>query len=1439
MKITNLARSVTVRSRESERGNDEVFDNPFEGSDDPRLNPASGKFDFRAWIKSILSVTTRDPESFPHRTAGVSFKNLSVYGYGKPTDFQKTVLNSLLDAPRVAFDSFRGQTGKRIDILRNFEGVLRAGEMLVVLGRPGAGCTTFLKSIAGETHGFYIQDEEAINYQGIPFKMMHKNFRGEVIYNAEVDVHFPNLTVGQTLSFAAAARTPRTRLPGVSREQWADHLRDVVMAVFGLSHTINTKVGNDFIRGVSGGERKRVSIAEVALSGSPLQCWDNSTRGLDSATALEFVKTLRLSTQFTGSAAAVSLYQASQDIYDVFDKVIVLYEGRQIYFGPCTAARQFFIEMGFECPARQTTADFLTSLTNPAERTPRPGFEGRVPRTPDEFAQRWQESAARQALLYNIEDFDNQFSGEEKEYERFLAHRKLQQARGMKETSPYTISTLMQIRLCLRRALQRLRNDLSLFFTQVVGNFIVALIISSIFFNLRDDTSSFFSRGSLLFFAILSNAFQSALEILQLYEQRPIVEKHKRMAFYRPSSEAIASWITDLPAKVITSISFNLVLYFMCNLRRTPGAFFVFLLFSFVCTLVMSMIFRTIGACTKSQPQAMAPAAIIIIALIVYTGFVIPTPKMLGWSRWINYIDPIAYAFESLMVNEFDGREFACSQFLPAGPGYSPPANAICSSIGAVAGSPVVQGTDYINLSFQYYRSHEWRNLGIMFGFMIFFGSTYLLAVETIAQAKSKGEVLVFRRGYTPKEFTQKKEDAEDIEAGKPMGRTEEDVDALKKSDQAVGVIKRQTAVFHWEDVTYDVKIKGADRRILDRVDGWVQPGTLTALMGASGAGKTTLLDTLASRVTMGVVGGQMLVDGHARDESFQRKTGYVQQQDLHLQTSTVREALLFSARLRQPADVSDAEKKAYVQEVISLLEMEKYADAVVGVPGEGLNVEQRKRLTIGVELVAKPDLLLFLDEPTSGLDSQTAWSICTLLRKLANHGQAILCTIHQPSSLLFQSFDRLLFLQRGGRTAYFGDIGENSRTLIDYFEAQGADPCPADANPAEWMLSVIGAAPGAVAKRDYADAWRESKEYARVKDHLAWLRANPKDVNPSGDVKAHREFAAPFYLQFWYVTHRVFQQIYRTPSYIYSKFALVIASGLFIGFTFFRVGRTLEDLQDQMFSIFMLFVLTNSLSSQAMPHFCTQRDLYEVRERPSKAYSWKAFMLANILVELPWNTMAAIFLFFCWYFPIGLFRNAEFTHATTERAGLMFLFVWQFLLFLSTYTHMIIAGVGDAITGGNISNLLFTLCLLFCGVLAAPSGPNAFPHFWIFMYRVSPFTYLVEGMLSVALASAPVTCSATELAIFDPPSGQTCEQYLQPYISATGGLLSNPNATSACSVCPETNTNQFLAGVFADYNNRWRDFGLLWVYIVFNACAALFFYWLARVPKGSRVKKE
>jgi ATP-binding cassette subfamily G (WHITE) protein 2 (PDR) len=447
----------------------------------------------------------------------------------------------------------------------------------------------------------------------------------------------------------------------------------------------------------------------------------------------------------------------------------------------------------------------------------------------------------------------------------------------------------------------------------------------------------------------------------------------------------------------------------------------------------------------------MAIAGVTTLAIVIYTGFVIPRPLMHPWFKWISWINPVAYAFEGLFVNELHGRTFECSNIVPTGPGYQHVGfQFVCAVAGAFPGNLTVSGDAYLQSQFQYSYSHIWRNLGFMFAFMIFFLFVYLFATEFNSTSSSTAEVLVFRRGHVPRQLAAAEEAAKnDEEAPVQTGAVNADVQE-KEQDEQVQALSPQTDVFTWKDVCYDIKIKGEPRRLLDNVSGWVKPGTLTALMGVSGAGKTTLLDVLAQRVSMGVVTGEMLVSGKPLDESFQRKTGYVQQQDLHLETSTVREALRFSAVLRQPKSVSRKEKFEFVEDVIKMLNMQDFAEAVVGVPGEGLNVEQRKLLTIGVELAAKPALLLFLDEPTSGLDSQSSWAIVAFLRKLADNGQAVLATIHQPSAILFQEFDRLLFLAKGGKTVYFGDIGKNSRTLLDYFESNGAEKCGENDNPAE-----------------------------------------------------------------------------------------------------------------------------------------------------------------------------------------------------------------------------------------------------------------------------------------------------------------------------------------------------------------------------------------------------
>ncbi|RSL90675.1 hypothetical protein CEP52_014514 [Fusarium oligoseptatum] len=1285
--IHELARRITTRQSE-------CHDGPLFTVDDGGVtDPSSPKFDARAWAKAFYQARVTAAKGTAPRTSGIAFKDLDVYGYGTATDYQKTVGNAIWSLSSLIRKA-AGDRGDRIDILRNLEGVVRSGEMLCVLGPPGSGCSTALKTIAGDTHGFHIGENATVNYQGVRPEQMATAYRGEAIYTAEVDTHFAHLTVGDTLYFAARSRCPKHIPGGISRREYAEYLRDVIMAIFGISHTKNTRVGDDFVRGVSGGERKRVTIAEAALGYAPLQCWDNSTRGLDSANAIEFCRTLRTQADIMGHTACVAIYQAPQAAYDVFDKVLVLYEGRQIFFGLANEAQPYFEELGFKCPEQQTTADFLTSMTSPSERLIRPGFHGKVPVTADDFAQCWKDSAARARLSIEIEDYLREYSFDGQHHKDFLTSRRIDQSKMTRAKSPFTLSYIEQFRLTLWRSWTMLRSDPSITATMLISNLFEGLMVSSIFYNLPENTTSFFRRTLLLFFIVLINGFGSILEIMTLYTKRKIVEKHARYAFYHPSAEALSAMVTDLPYKIVNALLLNLTLYFMSYMQ-----------------------------------------------------------DWLGWLRWVN---PVFYGLESVFINEFVGRRFFCSDIVPSGSGYDSVHSStnVCSVAGAVPGESTVDGEAYLRVAFGFLAKHKWRNFGVLIAFMILFLGLHLVATEYVASERSKGEVLVFTRAALKK----MKPGSKDIEGGGSSQPGQ-----ARGSSKTTAKVEKQTSILHWRNVCYDIKIKGEPRRILDHVDGWVKPGTLTALMGVSGAGKTTLLDVLASRVTMGVITGEMLVDGHQRDSSFQRKTGYVQQQDLHLSTSTVREALIFSALLRQPSRYSKEEKLAYVDEVIDLLDMTDYADAIVGIPGSGLNVEQRKRLTIGVELAARPQLLLFLDEPTSGLDSQTSWSICDLMEKLTRSGQAILCTIHQPSAMLFQRFDRLLLLAKGGKTVYFGKVGKNSSTLMDYFVRNGGLPLPEGANPAEHMLNVIGAAPGASTDIDWPAVWRSSPEYQGVQDELARLSgpdAKPPPTADAVDPSQYDEFAAPSTTQLFEVTKRIYHQFWRSPSYIYSKFILSAGTALFIGLSVLNSENSIRGLQNQMFGII----------DQMMPAFVEQRTLYEARERPAKTYSWQTFLFGNIIIEMAWNSIVAV--------------------------------------------------------------LSFIVCVL--------AGPKDLPGFWIFMYRVNPFTYVVEGFLGTTLANAPVTCASNEILSFRSPQGSTCAEYMADYINTAGGQLVNSSQDgSECSFCPVVDTNAFLTSISVNWANRWRDFGLLWVYIVFNLAATIVFYWSARVPKNRKIKKE
>ncbi|KAF9052029.1 pleiotropic drug resistance ABC transporter [Panaeolus papilionaceus] len=1364
------------------------------------------------------TVQRREDAQIKPRSIGVGFRNLTVVGLGASDTYLPTM--GTIFSPSAMMENVRKARHPHLrNILQGIEGVVRPGEMLLVLGSPGAGCTTLLKTLSNQRKEYYSVQGD-VHYDSLSPKELDQHFRGDVQYCPEDDVHFPTLSVDQTLHFAATMRTPRERA-GETRNDFARRSTDLLTTIFGLKHAKDTPIGDAAIRGVSGGEKKRVSIAEALAARSCIGAWDNSTRGLDASTALEFVKALRVSTDVFQTTTIVSLYQAGESLYQHFDKVCVLYEGRMAYFGPANQAKRYFLDMGYQPANRQTTPDFLVAVTDVNARIHRPGSTNQ-PQTAQEFADYFIKSNIGQLNHADMEEYLGSVVGRHDLKNAYIQSARHELAKRSRNSSPYLLSIPEQLSAVVRRKVQIIRGSMLATGLNLFSFVFQGLILGSVYFKMPQSTDGFFPRGGILFFVLFFAALSSLAEMPMLYAQRPIVARHQKAAFYHPFIEAAALTIVDIPITIVICTVFTIILYFMIGLQKTPVSICTFLLFEIVTTLTMKGWFRAVAAAFVSEASAQSFAGISILALAIYTSYFVPRPSMIACQIWVNtiplhrivpYLTIRLCRFEALMGNEFHTLEAACSNLVPRGPGYENITleNQVCATVGAVSGQPFVDGNRFIELSYSFKHSHIWMNLGIVIAFGIGFTIALLTFTEFNTKLSSDTSVTLFKRG-AKSHFAEERNDEEkgdDTLKRAPTSATKEKAPTPKMTD-----------VFSWQHISYTVPIPGhEDRKLLDDVSGYVAPGKLTALMGESGAGKTTLLNALAQRTDVGVVTGDRLVNGQPLPADFQAQTGYCQQMDTHMPFATVREALLFSAKLRQPASVPLSEKEAYVEKCLEMCGLEEYADASVG----SLSIEHRKRTTIGVELAAKPKLLLFLDEPTSGLDSRSAWAIITFLQTLASRGQAILCTY--PSAELFQAFDRLLLLRKGGQTVYFGDLGLNATKLLNYFERNGARKCQEIENPAEYMLDVIGAGATATSEQDWRKIWLASPEADQVRQEIQAI-INEGRSRPPVEATFHSEFASSWMYQARELVKRNSEAYWRDPTYIMAKLVLNVFGGLFIGFTFWK-GRKIG-----------FFV---PLSNQLQIPFIATRSVYEIRERPSRMYSWTALVTSQILVELPWNFLGSALLFFSWYWTVGF---------ESSRAGYTFLMMticWPF--YYTTFAQAVTAMAPNVEIAAILFSLLFSFVITFNGVVQ----PFSQLGWWKWMYRLSPFTYLIEGILGqgvyiqlfdskvflltrrLAMGRRQINCSPIELVRLNPPSGLTCGQYMDGFISKMGGYVTDPNATSACGFCSVRTTDQFLNSAFnIFYENHWRNFGIMMGYIVFNVGLVFAMTYIFRIHKGS-----
>ncbi|KAJ2306332.1 ATP-binding cassette transporter snq2 [Coemansia sp. RSA 2705] len=359
-------------------------------------------FDLRKWLRGRQQAAG---PPFAKR-AGLSFKDLSIYGTDVSNKHIATLITpfwKLIKGVRTGWGipAMLSGHGSKRQLTHSFSGLVREGEMLLVLGRPGSGCSTLLR-VLGNQRKTYTAIEGRVSYGGLSPEEIEKHFRGEVAYSAEEDTHYPTITIRRTLEFAIECKTPSTKVLANPKRYQQDVL-DMLLDMYGLRNS-----ADNILMRASGGEKKRTSIAELVATGAAVEIFDNSSRGLDSSTALDYARSLRIGADVLQKTIIATLYQASESIYELFDKVMVIDEGRQLYFGPTTEAVAYFEALGVKKPARQTTSDFLSGLTQMNERQTVPGFEDSAPITAVDFEQRWLASTQYQDVHAELDAFEAQ-----------------------------------------------------------------------------------------------------------------------------------------------------------------------------------------------------------------------------------------------------------------------------------------------------------------------------------------------------------------------------------------------------------------------------------------------------------------------------------------------------------------------------------------------------------------------------------------------------------------------------------------------------------------------------------------------------------------------------------------------------------------------------------------------------------------------------------------------------------------------------------------------------------------------------------------------------------------------------------------------------------------------------------------------------------------------
>eukprot|EP00644_Phytophthora_capsici_P015914 jgi/Phyca11/10414/fgenesh1_pm.PHYCAscaffold_49_\ len=1297
-------------------------------------------------------------------------------------------------------------------VLNRVDAVFEPGTITLVLGQPGSGKTSLMKILSGQfPMEKNISVEGEISYNGRTWKELLPKLPQLAAYVPQTDKHFPALSVQETLEFAhaccpeeVASKRGKELLSNGTVEQNAAAIRtaealyqnypDVIVEQLGLQTCRDTVIGNALKRGVSGGERRRVTTGEMEFGMKYATFMDEISTGLDSAATYDIVCTQRDIAKKLHKTVVMALLQPAPEVFELFDNILLLNDGEVMYHGPREQAVPYFESLGFVCPPERDVADYLLDLGTDqqyeyeaSKTNTRTSFSVQPPRLASEFAGLFRQSAIHENI---VQALDAPWSTER----LHDAEQHLVKMPEFRQSFWDSTLTLMRRHLALA-----LRNTA---FMRVRGFMVVVmgLMYGSTFYNF-DSVDAQVALGVVYlttFFLAIGQASQTPVFIAA----REIYYKQRRANFYRAQSFSIACMSALVPMVVVECVIFGTFVYWMCGFIAEVGYFLLFLLCLILTNLALCAWFFTLTAMSPNFNVAKPMTTFSISFYVVFGGFVVPLNQIPNFLVWMYWINPIAWSLRTVAVSQYRSPMFDVCVY--GGEDY-------CSKYNMTMG-------EYALSQYDVPSDKAWVWTGVVF--LVFANIFFLVTSSYILEHKryDTPESFVVVRTKEERKNSQRRKDEEFCSEGAanyvkiatPRATSTAPVQEETPADMVVVDLHEEQARFvpvalAFKNLWYSVPLphrKHESIDLLKGISGYALPGTMTALMGSSGAGKTTLMDVIAGRKTGGTIKGEILLNGYPATElAIRRCTGYCEQQDVHSEGATIREALTFSAFLRQDSSVSERAKLASVEECLDLLDMRAIADQII----RGRSQEQMKRLTIGVEVAAQPSVL-FLDEPTSGLDAHSAKVIMDGVRKVADSGRTVVCTIHQPSSDVFFLFDSLLLLKRGGEMVFFGELGNAEPDerecghLIDYFEAiPEIARLPEGQNPATWMLECIGAGVAgagekplthAAANIDFVRHFRESVE------HEAMMRGldQPGVTRPAPErlpkLVFPRKRAATQWIQFRMLVGRFLTIYWRTPSYNLTRF--MIAFGLAIVFGLVLVNgeyTTYQGINSAVGVIFMTALYQSYISYVGCLPFTARERVSYYRERDSQTYSAFWYFVGASVAEIPFVFGSGL-VFTVIFFPlmgVGSFGTAVLYWINVSLFVLMETYLGQMFIYaLPTVEVAAIVGV--------FINAIF---LLFAGfnppTASIPSG-----YIWI--------NYLTPNRYSNSILVALLFGHCSE----DP----TYDEATQSYTNVGPEIGCQPLENAPLSV-GHTTVKNYIADVFEiRYDDIWSNFGYVFLYI-------------------------